>query len=96
MNDTDQKLPARFGSFFLYERIGIGGMAEIFLAKTFTGLGTERQSAIKRILPYLSKDVSFGDMLITEAKLCARLSHGNVVQTYDLGKADGHYYIAME
>ncbi|MCP4600349.1 MAG: serine/threonine protein kinase [Proteobacteria bacterium] len=96
MSNTDQKLPIQFGSFYLYDKIGIGGMAEIFLAKTFTGLGIERHSAIKCILPLFVRDESFGDMLILEAKLCARLSHGNIVQTYDLGKSDGRYYISME
>ncbi len=71
-------------------------MAEIFLAKRFAGLGAELQTAIKRILPSFIKDDSFGDMLIQEAKLCARLSHANIVYTYDLGKVEGLYYIAME
>ncbi len=71
-------------------------MAEIFLAKTFTELGTERLCAIKRILPFFSNDSSFGEMLISEAKLCAKLSHGNVVQTYELGNNDGLYFIAEE
>ena len=71
-------------------------MAEIFLAKEFTGLGTEHQTVIKRILPHLTHREGFGDMLIKEAKVCSRLSHGNVVQTYDLGQIEDQYYIAME
>jgi eukaryotic-like serine/threonine-protein kinase len=93
---NSQDLPARFGNYYLYDLIGRGGMAEIFLAKTFTGLGVERQTVIKRILPELTSDRTFGEMLINEAKLCARLSHANAVQTYDLGVIDNRYYIAME
>lgn len=93
---SDKQLPARFGSYYLFDLIGKGGMAEIFLAKTFTSLGTERLCVIKRILPHLNADVSFCEMLIQEAKLCARLSHANVVQTYELGQIDNSYYIAME
>jgi serine/threonine-protein kinase len=96
VSETDQKLPSKFGSFYLYDHLGSGGMAEIFLAKVFTDLGAERSCAIKRILPDLSSDNSFGEMLINEAKLCSRLSHANIVQTYDLGNQDGLYYIAME
>lgn len=96
MERTQPHLPARFGPFFLYDLIGQGGMAEIFLAKGFTSLGTERQTVIKRILPHLSSNGGFGEMLIQEAKLCARLSHANVVQTFDLGQIDGQYYINME
>ena len=93
---TQQALPARFGPFYLFDLIGQGGMAEIFLSKTFTSLGTERLCVIKRILPHLSADARFCEMLVTEAKLAARLSHANVVQTYDLGQADDRLYISME
>lgn len=71
-------------------------MAEIFLAKEFTGLGTEHLTVVKRILPHLTNREGFGEMLIKEAKVCSRLSHANVVQTYDLGQIDGQYYIGME
>ncbi len=71
-------------------------MAEIFLSKTYTSLGTERLCVIKRILPHLNEDTSFCEMLIKEAKLCARLSHANVVQTNELGQINGQFYIAME
>jgi serine/threonine-protein kinase len=93
---TQPALPARFGPFYLFDLIGRGGMAEIFLSKTFTSLGTERLCVIKRILPHLSADARFCEMLVAEAKLAARLSHANVVQTYDLGQIEGQYYISME
>jgi eukaryotic-like serine/threonine-protein kinase len=96
MNDTQQSLPVRFGSVYIFDMIGKGGMAEIFLAKGFTDLGTEHLSVIKRILPGLTDRPGFGEMLISEAKLCSLLSHANVVQTYDLGQIDGQYYIGME
>jgi len=96
VNETTIELPVRFGSYYLYDLIGKGGMAEIFLAKTFTELGTERLCVIKRILPELNEDKNFCEMLINEAKLCAQLSHANVVHTYELGQIDGQYYIAME
>lgn len=93
---TQQALPARFGPFYLFDLIGRGGMAEIFLSKTFTSLGTERLCVIKRILPHLNADAGFCEMLVAEAKLAARLSHANVVQTYDLGQIDDRFYISME
>jgi serine/threonine-protein kinase len=91
-----QNLPVRFGPFFLYDLIGLGGMAEIFLAKEFTGLGAEHLTVVKRILPHLTNREGFGEMLIKEAKICSTLSHANVVQTYDLGEIDSQFYIAME
>ena len=96
MIESTHKLPAKFGPYYLFEMIGKGGMAEIFLAKTFTNLGTERLCVLKRILPHLNEDKSFCEMLISEAKLCANLSNTNIVQTYELGQIRGQYYIAME
>ena len=96
MIESTHKLPAKFGPYYLFEMIGKGGMAEIFLAKTFTNLGTERLCVLKRILPHLNEDKSFCEMLISEAKLCANLSNTNIVQTYELGQIAGQYYIAME
>jgi serine/threonine-protein kinase len=96
VTETTHELPARFGPFYLFDLIGTGGMAEIFLSKTYTSLGTDRLCVIKRILPVFNRDVSFCEMLIQEAKLCSHLSHANVVQTFDLGQIDGQYYIAME
>ena len=71
-------------------------MGEIFRAK-YAGLaGFERPCAIKRILPHLSDDEEFADRLINEAKIAVQLSHGNIVQIYELGKIESEYFIAME
>jgi serine/threonine protein kinase len=88
--------PLHFGKYLLVDKIGTGGMAELYLAKQ-TGLkGFEKVLAIKRILPHLTQDTEFINMFINEAKLAALLSHQNIVQIFDLGNVDGIYYIAME
>jgi len=89
-------LPQRFGNYIVLERIGDGGMAEIFLAKMTGYSGFEKHVALKKILPRYSRHPSFARMLIHEAKLAARLQHFNVVQVLDLGEIDGQVYIAME
>lgn len=88
--------PKPFGKYFLTERIAIGGMAEIYKAKTFGVDGFEKQLAIKKILSHYSADKEFIAMLTDEAKLVVRLSHTNIVQIYDLGKIGDDYYISME
>ncbi|MBN2341781.1 MAG: serine/threonine protein kinase [Deltaproteobacteria bacterium] len=93
---TGMTLPIKFGPYYLFDFIGKGGMAEIFLAKTLTELGTEKLCVIKRILPHLNEDEDFCEMLINEAKIVSNLSHANVVKTLQLGKIDRQYYIAME
>lgn len=89
-------LPRTFGRYTLFELIGKGGMAEIYLARAETDLGATRLSVVKQILPAFSDDPRFEAMLTHEAKLAARLSHARVVQVFDLGRADGHLFIAME
>ena len=91
-----------FGRYKLLERLGQGGMAEVFKAKSFGVEGFEKVLVIKRILPELAKSQEFVDMFIHEAKLAVRLSHANIVQVFDLGKApvndgaDDAFFMAME
>lgn len=85
-----------FGQYRLLERIGVGGMAEVWKAR-MTGLeGFQKTVAIKKILPHLTDSPDFVEMFIDEAKLAAELNHANIIHIYDLGKIDQDYYIAME
>jgi eukaryotic-like serine/threonine-protein kinase len=93
---NEDRLPRRFGRYLLFDKIGEGGMARIYLGRTKTDLGGERLAVVKQILPMLSSSSEFSRLLIDEAKLAARLSHGNVVQVFDLGREDEVLYIAME
>ena len=88
--------PVQFGRYKLAERIAIGGMAEIFLAKSSGAMGFEKSVVIKRILPQYIDDADFLRMFITEAKLVCYLDHPNIIQVQELGEVKGHYYIAME
>ena len=85
-----------FGRYVLLNKIGTGGMAEIYRAKTFGAAGFEKEFAIKMILPALVDDQEFVAMFINEAKIAVSLYHANVVQVFDLGTLDDQYYIAME
>ncbi len=97
---------AAFGRYRLLERLGQGGMAEVFKAKSYGVEGFEKVLVIKRILPELARSQDFVDMFIHEAKLAVRLSHANIVQVFDLGiapvtdpkgnKLPDAYFMAME
>lgn len=81
----------------LVERIGAGGMAEIFRGRAIAAGGFEKPVAIKRILPHLSQDKRFVELLIAEAHILAHLRHRNIVQIFDVGLGpDGQYFLVME
>ncbi len=95
--DDEEGLPRNFGRYLLFDHIGRGGMADIYLARARTELGGGgRRVVLKEILPSLSDDPAFGEMLIQEAKLAAHLSHANVVQVLDLGREGGRLFLAMQ
>jgi serine/threonine protein kinase len=84
------------GRYRLLGRIGEGGMAEVYRAVMIGPEGFERELVLKRILPRLSASGDFKTMFIREAKICAQMTHPNIIQIYEFGQADGGYFIAME
>ncbi len=88
--------PVQFGKYILLDRISVGGMAEVFKAKTFGVEGFEKVIAIKRILPSMGEDEDFISMFIDEAKIAGQLSHANIGQIHELGEVEGSHFIAME
>jgi serine/threonine protein kinase len=88
--------PTPFGKYYLLERINVGGMAEVFKAKTVGVEGFERIVALKRILPSIAEDEEFITMFIDEAKIAVQLQHANIAQIFDLGKVEDSYFIALE
>ncbi|MCZ7686305.1 MAG: serine/threonine protein kinase [Sandaracinaceae bacterium] len=89
-------LPKPFGPYTLLRRLAVGGMAEVYVAKTKGIGGFEKLVAIKVIHPRFSEDEHFVQMLVEEAKISVQLNHVNIAQTFDLGCIDDTYYIAME
>jgi serine/threonine-protein kinase len=71
-------------------------MADVYLAVARGPMGFNKLTVIKRLRADLASDPSFLNMLLDEARLAARLSHPNVVHTYEVGEERGTYFIAME
>src|SRR3982751_3342358 len=71
-------------------------MAEIHLAKTKGIAGFEKYVALKMIHPNFAEDEQFIQMLVDEAKIAVQLNHGNIAQTFDLGRVGETFYITME
>ncbi|MBA3499832.1 MAG: serine/threonine protein kinase, partial [Deltaproteobacteria bacterium] len=92
----DEPLQKSLERYDVLDRIAVGGMAEVFLAKAYGAHGFEKTIAIKRILPELARDPEFEARFIAEAKVAVRLSHANVVQVLDFGRIGESLFIAME
>lgn len=71
-------------------------MAEIYKVKTVGLAGFEKVQALKRILPSAAQHGRFIRSFIDEARIAVELSHRNIVQVFDFGKAEGDLYLAME
>ncbi len=92
----ERQMPEKFGRYLLTDRIGSGGMAEVFRAVTFGSEGFRRIIVVKRIRRELSESANFLQMFFAEAKISALLHHQNIVQVYDFGQVNGWYFLAME
>ncbi len=92
----------KIGKFSLLEKIGQGGMADVYLAEAnYNGL--KKTVALKRILQALSANAHFRDTFRYEAELSMELNHPNVVQVFEYGQASpqendasGCLYMVME
>ena len=88
--------PEPFGKYYLLDRIAVGGMAEVFLAKTFGHAGFQKLLVVKRILSRFEDDPAFVEMFVDEAKLTVQLEHPNIAHIHDFGKLGPHWFLAME
>jgi serine/threonine-protein kinase len=86
----------KLGKYQLLERLGGGGMAEVFRARLTGPAGFEKLLALKWILPHFSNEPEFVQMFIHEATLAARLDHANIVRIQEFDRIDDRYFIAME
>ncbi|NOK12972.1 serine/threonine-protein kinase [Corallococcus exercitus] len=85
-----------FGRYELVSWLGQGGMAETWRAQLVGDAGVTKPVLIKKVLPEYANDEAFISMFISEARISATLSHGNVAQVFDFGRGDGGYFLAME
>ena len=96
MSSNETVQGQRFGRYVLLERIGSGGMAEVFRAVAHGMEGFQRTFVLKRIRADHSQTGDFVEMFVNEARISALLTHENIVQVYDFGEVDGCYFLTME
>jgi len=84
------------GRYHLIDRIGEGGMAEIFFAVAHGAEQFKRHFVVKRMHPHVARNRVAVTQFIDEAQLQARLVHSNIVPVFDFGKAGDEYFLALE
>jgi eukaryotic-like serine/threonine-protein kinase len=82
-----------FGTYLLEEKIGEGGMGEVWLVEN---VPLQRQSALKLIKPGIAQNVKGWRRFEREARVMAKLTHPNAVAVYAFKRASSMGYIEME
>ena len=90
-----ERFPRQFGKYVLLRSLARGGMGEIYLAGSGQGGGLDKLCVIKKVIANRSESAKTNRFL-DEARVVLRLSHANLVSTFDAGEANGELYIAME
>jgi eukaryotic-like serine/threonine-protein kinase len=88
--------PRTVGKYRPLATLGEGGMARVLLAVATGPAGVRKLLVVKEIRPELARDAEFVAMFLDEARLAARLSHPNVIHTYEVGIEGGSPFIVME
>ncbi len=95
-----RSLPFRVGRYEVVERIGTGGMANVYLARALGSMsedaGFERLAAVKVLHPHLAEDQGFVEMFLHEARVAANIRHPNVVTILDVGFEEGMLFNVMD
>src|SRR5215470_7924894 len=85
-----------FGKYQLVKRVGAGGMAEVYVARSSVAQGLAKQLVIKKIHPAFARSKHFVKMFIDEAKIALGLNHPSIVQVFDFGHVSQAFFLAME
>lgn len=85
--------PTSIAHYNLLERLGEGGIGEVFRARD-TKVG--RTVALKIVSPDIASDPSRLDPLLEDARAAASLSHPNIATLWEVGGGNGHHYLAYE
>src|ERR671927_1542960 len=90
--NADNMVGRTVAGYHLAEYIGEGGTATVSRA----GHPERGVAAVKILRPRLAQDPVAVKRFLREAEYVARVSHPNIVQTYDYGATDGMHYLALE
>jgi serine/threonine protein kinase len=84
------------GRYRLLKKLANGNMGEVFLAEYGGEAGFRRRVVVKRLFQHLVHHPEAVRMFHDEAHVLSSLNHPSIPQVYDLGYADGHWYLVIE
>ncbi len=84
------------GRYRLLRKLANGNMGEVFLAEYSGEAGFRRRVVVKRLFSHLGVHPEAVRMFQDEAHVLSCLSHPNIPQVYDLGCAEGHWFLVIE
>src|SRR6266498_2975871 len=90
---ADQKIGCAIGPYKIIERLGAGGMGEVYLA---ADARLERLVALKILPTYFASDDTRLRRFQREARAASGLNHPNILTIHEVGESDGVYFIATE
>jgi serine/threonine protein kinase len=93
---SNELLGTQIGPYTLVRRLGMGGMAETFVAIRRGPSGFTQRVCLKLVLPFFREDEEFVRLFQREARLAAKLRHSNIVGVIDFGEIAGRSYMALE
>jgi Protein kinase domain len=85
-----------FGRYKLVDRLGEGGMSELFVAEVAGVEGFTRSFVLKRLRSELAHEKEAVSQFIDEARMQAGLVHSNIVPVFDFGVVAGEYFMTQE
>ncbi|MFO0714161.1 MAG: protein kinase [Sandaracinus sp.] len=88
--------PTRVGRYLVRGTLAKGGMGEVLRARAIGAAGATKEVCVKRIRASRLGDRSAVERFVHEARLSLALTHANIVATFDFGRAEQDYYLAME
>ncbi len=83
----------RFGSYEIYEELGVGGIATVHLARSRQ---ISNPVALKRLHRHLATNRQLVGSFVDETRLARQLRHPGIARVYEFGKLRGTYFIAFE
>jgi eukaryotic-like serine/threonine-protein kinase len=98
MNSTSVSatVTPEIGKYHLIAELARGGMGNVYLAVAQGPGGFHKLLVVKELRPEFAEDETYVAMFLEEARLAARLTHPNIVQTNEVGSDGTRHYMIME